>query len=308
MQMSSNPLDVVIVSAIGVDTNIYLYGQDIDFSVEANFSQNLDYVGQAGGYSSRGFARLGYQTAFAGYIGEDFNGKFVASELASDGIESLLFIDPQGTRRSINFMNRDGIRKNFYDAKGAMNLKAENSLIQALFQRARLAHFNIENWARYLLPLAREAGLKISCDIQDIVALDDPYRRDFIDAADFLFFSGVNFNDPTPLIQELLRRNLNQIIVVGMGKKGCALGSRDGIRFFPPVEMAEAVVDTNGAGDALTVGFLSSYCLEGYSLEDSVLRGQIAARYTCTIKASSADLINRGELNYYFSKIKRNGT
>lgn len=302
--MSSNPLDVVIISAIGVDTNIYLYGQDIDFSVEANFSQNLDYVGQAGGYSSRGFARLGYPTAFVGYIGDDFNGKFVASELAADGIRSLLFIDPQGTRRSINFMNRDGTRKNFYDAKGAMNLRADNTSVQALFGRGRLAHFNIENWARYLLPLAREAGLKISCDIQDMVTLDDPYRRDFIEAADFLFFSGVNFSEPTPLIQELLRRNPSQTIVVGMGKRGCGLGSREGIRFFPPVEIAEAVVDTNGAGDALAVGFLSSYCLEGYSLEDSILRGQIAARYTCTIKASSADLINREKLDYYFSQIK----
>jgi len=81
------------------------------------------------------------------------------------------------------------------------------------------------------------------------------------------------------------------IVVAGMGARGCALGTRDGLRYFKPVSMAAPVIDTNGAGDGLAVGFLSSYVLDGYSLEDSVRRGQIAARYTCTQKASSAHLI-----------------
>ena len=34
------------------------------------------------------------------------------------------------------------------------------------------------------------------------------------------------------------------------------------------------MIDTNGAGDALAVGFLSSYVLDGYSLRDSVARGR----------------------------------
>ena len=72
----------------------------------------------------------------------------------------------------------------------------------------------------------------------------------------------------------------------GMGAKGCALGTRDGIRYFDPINMDAPVIDTNGAGDGLAVGFLSSDVLGGYSLEDSIRRGQIAARYTCTQKAS----------------------
>jgi hypothetical protein len=34
------------------------------------------------------------------------------------------------------------------------------------------------------------------------------------------------------------------------------------------------------------VGFLSSFVLDGYTLEDAIWRGQIVARYTCTQKAS----------------------
>jgi acarbose 7IV-phosphotransferase len=87
--------------------------------------------------------------------------------------------------------------------------------------------------------------------------------------------------------------------VSGMGAKGCALGTRDGIRYFEPINMAAPVIDTNGAGDGLAVGFLSSYVLGGYSLEDSIRRGQIAARYTCTQKASSAHLITSELLAHY---------
>ena len=51
--------DVAVVGNVGIDTNIYLYGNEIDFSVEANFSQNIDYLGQAGGYASRGYNPAG---------------------------------------------------------------------------------------------------------------------------------------------------------------------------------------------------------------------------------------------------------
>ncbi|MGC9396493.1 MAG: hypothetical protein ACP5J4_16740 [Anaerolineae bacterium] len=56
--MTLGNFDVAVVGNVGVDTCIYLYGDDIDFNVEANFSQNLDYVGQTGGFASRGYAQL----------------------------------------------------------------------------------------------------------------------------------------------------------------------------------------------------------------------------------------------------------
>ena len=62
------------------------------------------------------------------------------------------------------------------------------------------------------------------------------------------------------------------------------------------------VVDTNGAGDGLAVGFLSSYVLDDYSREDSIRRGQVAARYTCTQKASSSQLIRPDIMQHYFEK------
>ncbi len=305
----NSPLDVVVIGAAGVDTNIFLSAGDIDFSVEANFARNVDYVGGAGGYSSRGFACLGKRTAFLGYVGDDHNGRFIADQLAFSGIETTLFVDPAGSRRSVNIMYKDGRRKNFYDGRDAMTVRPDIDACTPLLSRARLAHFSIENWTRYLLAPARELGVTISCDLQDVVSVDDPYRADFVANSDILFFSAANFPDPSDLIYQFFAAGQARIIIAGMGSRGCALGVRDeGVQFFDPVSMSEPVVDTNGAGDGLAVGFLTSYLMDSYSLEDSILRGQIVARYTCSRKADSTYLITRAQLDEYFTSIKSNAT
>ena len=300
--------DVVEVGSIGIDTNVYPNICDIDFDIESNFTENIDYVGQAGGYASRGYAQLGKRTAFIGHVGDDYSGRFVREELAADGIDmTAVFVDPSGTSRSINFMYRDGRRKNFYDGKGHMHLMPDLEACATLLQDSKLAHFQIPNWARHLLPLARGLGLTIACDLQDVVTLDDDYRWDFVQQADILFFSAVNHLDPTEIVGAYLETGPCQIVVVGMGAAGCALGTERGIRFFPPVEMDEPVVDTNGAGDGLAVGFLSSYLLDGYDLEDSILRGQIVARSACTQRASTSHLITAEELDRRF-RAQKDGT
>lgn len=298
--MPKQPFKVVVVGNVGVDTNIFLYTSEIDFSVEANFTQNFDYIGQAGGYASRGYAALGARTAFIGYVGNDPNGNWIRQVYQADGIGTeALFIDPAGTSRSINLMYRNGLRKNFYDGKSHMLLQPDLEICSRVMAGSRLVHFNIPNWARWLLPIARGQGAKIACDIQDVIDPHDPYRQEFIEAADYLFFSAANHGNPDGLIQEFLQMNPRAVVVAGMGSEGCAVGESGKILHYPPVSMDLPVVDTNGAGDGLAVGFLTSRVLDGLSIEESIQRGQIAARYTCAQKASTDHLITREILEKY---------
>lgn len=301
--MDSIKFDFAVIGNVGIDTNIYLTGSEIDFSIEANFTENLDYVGQAGGYTSRGYAQLGYKAAFIGFIGDDFNGKYILDQFAQDNINSdAMFMDPGGTSRSINFMYPDGRRKNFYDGKNRMHLEPDFDKCQDILSKSKFAHFHIPNWARNLLPIAKEFGLIVSCDLQDIVNIEDPYRQDFIHSSDILFFSSVNHDEPEHIIRHVLNLYPDKIIISGMGAQGCALGTKDGIQYFNPVKMEMPVIDTNGAGDGLAVGFLSSYLSEGYNLNESIQRGQIAARYTCTQKASTSSLITREQMDEHFKE------
>lgn len=276
---------------------MYLPGADVDWAIEANFTDNVDYVGQAGGFASRGYAQLGRRTAFVGYVGDDWGGRFVRAELARDGVDtSALLRDPAGTSRSVNIMYRDGRRKNFYDGKGHMGLEPDLALCARILMGARLAHFNIPNWARQLLPLARDLGVRIAVDLQDVVSLDDPYRQDFLQYADIVFLSAANHAEPRPLIETLLAERPERVVIAGMGARGCAAGDRSGIHDFAPVELDLPVVDTNGAGDGLAVGFLSSFVLDGLDLATAVRRGQIVARYTCAQRASTSHLITAAQL------------
>lgn len=292
--------DVAVIGNVGIDTNVYLQNKMIDFDVEANFTENLDYIGQAGGYSARGFAKLGYQVAFIGYVGDDVSGKYILNELAGDGINiDAVFVDPAGTSRSINFMFPDGTRKNFYDGKSHMTLRPDIQLCKSILVKATLAHFHLPNWARFLLPIAKESGAIISCDLQDIVDPNDDYRQDFIHFADIIFFSSVNNVSSVSFIEAVLKKYPEKLIITGMGSAGCAVGTKDGIKFFKAIKMNRAIVDTNGAGDGLAVGFLAGYCLEHLDVQPSIQRGQITARYTCSLKADTANLIGTDELDSY---------
>lgn len=82
-------------------------------------------------------AQLGKNTAFIGYVGEDHNGILVRETLSSDGIDLTgLFIDPEGTARSINFVYPDGRRKNFYDGKSHMTLQPDLTLCREILAAA----------------------------------------------------------------------------------------------------------------------------------------------------------------------------
>lgn len=298
-------LDVAVVGNVGIDTSVFNSGIEVNFDVETHFTENLDMIGQAGGYTTLGYSRLGKKTAFIGSIGNDYHGNFIKREFEINNIDlSALFIDPQGTARSINFMYTGGRRLNFYDGKGHMNLLPDFGRCAEIFRRSKLAHFHLPNWARLLLPIARELGLTIACDIQDIIHENEPYRQDFIQFANILFFSATNHPNPSNILMALMQINPQSIVICGMGSKGCALGNAGEIQFFEPIQDSNPVIDTNGAGDSLAVGFLSSYVLDSYTLQESVLRGQIAARHVCSIKGNSSDLITYKLLESRYQNIK----
>ena len=192
-------------------------------------------------------------------------------------------------------MRPDGTRNNFYDGKSHMTLTPDPNVCSAMVDRARLLHVHLPHWARQLLPHASHQGATIACDLQDIQDLDDPYRRDFIDAADYVFCSATNFDDPLRVAKAVLERKPTVAVVVGLGAQGALYADANGHRRFAPVDHPSPVVDTNGAGDSLAAGFLTARVLERRPIEEAIAWGQTAARHTCTLRDSN-DLIDRREL------------
>jgi len=292
--------EVVVVGNVGIDTSVFLPSSPelIDgLREEGHFSSNVDCLGHAGGYTARGFAALGLDTAFIGHVGDDQMGRWVRAELTGDGIDLTgLGIDPQGTARSVNLMGSDGSRINFYDGRGHRSIAADPALAEKIFAGSRLAMFHLPDWARTLLPVAKRAGAVLACDLQDVRDPDDDYLTDFIEGADILFVSSTHHLNPAPMLKQLVRRSNGSMVVCGRGGLGVEIATTEGIRVYPPPRVDLPIVDTNGAGDALAVGFLVAHELEGRPVEEAVQRGQLAARWTCAQRASSSDLVTREQL------------
>ena len=101
--------------------------------------------------------------------------------------------------------------------------------------------------------------------------------------------------------------NPDAILIVGLGSQGCGLGFEREYQEFPSVDLPDyPIIDTNGAGDGLAVGFLSSYIFEHKNLTESVMRGQIYARYTCNIKASTSKFISQSQLDQFYEQTTKN--
>jgi sugar/nucleoside kinase (ribokinase family) len=290
---AARPYEVVVVGNAGIDTSVYLDGP-LDLRHETDYTENVDGVGQSGGYSARSFARLGHRTAFLGYIGDDPMGRYLVEEMVADGVDmDHVLIDPAGTNRSVNLMSRDGQRHSFFDGKSHMSVEPDIELWRPVLSGVRLIHFSIPNWARRLLPAARAAGAVISVDLQDVHDIADPYRSDFVAVADVLFLSSVHLCDPRGALDALHRPG--RIVVCGMGARGCAVRSDDGYAEHGALSLPQPVLDSTGAGDALAAGTLSAHVLEGHSLDDAVHRGQLAARWCCSHRGSRS-LIRSHEL------------
>lgn len=229
------PFEVVVVGNAGVDTNVYIDRDDLDPAAEGHFTRNVTYTAHAGGFAARGYASLGYRTAFLGALGDDADGDSVRSTFRREGIDtSGVFPDPEGTASSVNLVFRDGRRRNFYDGKGHMTLAPDLDAARAMLAGARLSHVNIPNWARLVVPIARELGVPVTCDVQDVASADDPYRRDVVRGADYPFFSAANLPEPDAVMREWWRERPDLVLIAGLGARGCALGVDGDIRTFAP--------------------------------------------------------------------------
>lgn len=278
------PLRVSVVGNPGLDTLVLLAADELDLAADGHYVRNVDTVGHAAAFSARGLARLGHDVRILGAVGADAFGGFVTDVLAADGVATdLLFTDPAGTPRSVNLVYPDGRRTFFYDGGSHMTLRPPATLVDRALAGADVIVATLANWARDVVAAARRGGALVAVDLQDVRQVADPYRADFVAAADVIFASAAHLADPVSAAVSWLERGPAGIVVLGMGPRGALLVQRgpDGgaqVRHQPPAALDLPVVDTTGAGDCLAVGFLDGLLAGGLTPERALLRGQLLAR------------------------------
>lgn len=285
---------LVVAGGFGIDTNVYAVGAAR--GAETRFARTTDGLGQAGCYSALAAAALGVPVRAIAALGADRLGAWVREELEARGVRVTELRDPLGTHRSVNLVDEDGSRRNYFDPRGVSETIVDDAACRRALEGAAVLHCHLDDWCRELLPLARELGVRVSVDLQDLDDIDDAYRAEFVAAADVLFMSGANLAHPGAAAAELAARHGGRIVVVGDGPRGCLVAVDGRVDRYPAVTLPERVVDTNGAGDNLAVGVLVAHLLDGLPLARSVQRAQLGARWICSQRGDAKSPLTRERL------------
>jgi sugar/nucleoside kinase (ribokinase family) len=219
-----------------------------------------------------------------------FGGRYISGYLDGIGFESgRLFTDWQHTARSVNLVDPSGSRYILHDSKKAMDYVMPKSYYEDLLSHDSIVHCSVVNWTRHIIKEAKRRGIVTCTDLHTGFDING-YHRDFIENADILFFSSQNLTDWKEMGHRLLSMGPG-IVICMRGEHGCAVFRKHFYREFPAEKFTGDIVDSVGAGDAMTGAYLACFS-KGMNLEDCIVRAQVSGLYACTVKGSDSCYID----------------
>lgn len=278
-----------------------------------------------------GVARLGHSVAWAGVLGADPHGDFILRQLRSEGIAVHHRVDA-ARATGVMFLERrtaDISRAFYYRAGSAGSTISREDVERAFESGARVLHLTgitaaLSPEARRALEYAAargaEEGLVVSLDVNyrsklwsrdEARAVLTPLARHasiLIGSDDEL---GLVASGPAPgsppssfqatsdgdaaelaMAAELLGRGIREV-VVKRGAAGAGVHTVDGRWEAPAVRVTS--IDTVGAGDAFTAGYLSAL-LDGGDVAARLERGTLAGAFAVSTAGDCDGLPSAAEL------------
>lgn len=224
--------------------------------------------------TARWLGRLGARASLVGAVGRDATGRALVETLRADGVTPrVVRVAGERTGRIGVFVTPGGERSFVQDRAAALRLLPDD-LRPAWFARADLVHVPMYSLlgeplgaaGRRAIELGRASGARISSDLSSIVPLLAGGRdaaRSLVRAidADLLF---ANSSEAAAFLGTTTTDGLLDfaaIAVIKRGGQGVTVLARGSSPGDPPLRFEVAtrsvvVVDTTGAGDAFTAGFL----------------------------------------------------
>ena len=274
-----------------------------------------------------GVARLGHRVGWAGVVGADPHGEFILRQLRSEGIgvhhredaargTGVMFLEQRTADVTRAFYYRAGsagstLCRDDVDAafRSGVRVLHLTGITAALSQEARRAveyaaaraagegldvsldvNYRGKLWSRdearaVLTPLARHASILIASD--DELGLVASGSEAGSEAG-----TGPADDAETAMAAELLDRGVREV-VVKRGAAGAGVHTAAGRWETPAVPVTS--IDTVGAGDAFTAGYLSAL-LDGEDVAGRLQRGALAGAFAVSTAGDWDGLPRTGEL------------
>jgi 2-dehydro-3-deoxygluconokinase len=269
-----------------------------------------------------GVARLGHSVSWAGVVGADPHGEYILRQLRAEGIQVSHRVDA-GRSTGVMFLEQrtaDLTRAFYYRAGSAGSTIKREDIDQALDAGPRVLHLTgitaaLSAEARAALAYAAERaaadGVVVSLDVNyrsklwtrdEARAVLAPLARhadiliasdDELDLVASTPSGGARSDDAeTALADELLGRGVTEVVV----KRGAAgAGVHTGAGRFEAAAVAVTSIDTVGAGDAFTAGYLSAL-LDGGDVPARLARSTVMGAFAVSTAGDWEGLPGRDEL------------
>jgi sugar/nucleoside kinase (ribokinase family) len=272
--LGTQTLEVLVVGDVMVDV-IALMSSPLARNSDTP-SQITTSGGGSGANVAAWLASLGVRTTFVGCVGDDALGRAGLAALSDAGVDvSRLAVDEtRATGTCVVLVEADGQRSMLPDA-GANDSLVPGDLIGSLFHPGRHMHLSGYTLLREgsreagLIAVTRalEVGMTVSVDPSSAALLDTVGAPAFLQWTQGVSLLLPNVdealalsNAPTvPQAAADLASSYDEVVVT-LGAQG-ALWQSGFITATAPAERTSDVVDTTGAGDAFSAGFLSSWLL-----------------------------------------------
>ena len=240
-------------------------------------------MGGCGANVAVGLSRLGFQAGVAAVIGDDRRGQIYQEKLAAAGVDlrNLIVLPGQHSSFSYLFRNPQGEYQNFFFAgaadawQGALNLAGLGSLRCGLITVGHYEHNRqfLEAMIAYQVPVAWQLKPDVFAypadSVQHFARHSTLILMNRIEAAYVMQVLGIS------TIPEMLSETTRQIVVT-RGAEGATVYTEDGEYAVPALPVT--VVDSVGAGDGFTTGFLAGH-LRGLDVGECARLGTLVASF-----------------------------
>ncbi|MEV1287433.1 sugar kinase [Micromonospora sp. NPDC049679] len=264
-----------------------------------------------------GLARLGHRSAWVGRVGADELGEYVLRQLRAEGVRVDDVTRDAERPTGLMFLEQrtaDLTRVHYHRAGSAGSALCVDDLRGPLAAGARILHLTGITPALSDSARAAVLGAVESASATGIlVCLDVNYRarlwsRDearsvlyplashasiVVASADELDLVGDGGADESAIVASLLDRGAGQVLVK-LGSAGARAHTADGVHHADA--LAVTAVDTVGAGDAFTAGYLSGH-LDGLDVPDCLRRGVTLGAFAVAGRGDWEGLPRREELS-----------
>jgi sugar/nucleoside kinase (ribokinase family) len=264
------PLRALVLGGVAWNTMVYLdsFPPPRPGTVFARGSREA--IGSSGAGKALNLRALGGDVTLWGLVGDDEWGRRIRSVLADAGVDFLAVTDPAGTMRHVNLMDAAGDRLSIFANSGSQEVTVDLDATESAAEGADLVAVTIMPYCRQFLPQLRRLGKRIWVDIHDYDG-NNPYHREFIDAADHLQMSSVAMDDWRSFLEARIAAGTTTAVCTHGTAGASGLTAADGWVDTPAVRVDD-VVDTNGAGDAFFAGFATAWS-HGEGLVAAMRRG-----------------------------------